>query len=176
MGSRIEVESAPGQGSTFRFTLRFALASEAAAGVAEEPVPRIDLSGRRVLVVEDNAVNRMLITSYLDEFGLSHEMVGTGAAALLNLASKRYDLVLMDATMPDLDGVEATKRIRALQSPAAKVPVVALVSARTGDRGAYLAAGMNAYVSKPIRGRELYRVLARFLAKDAGEESALRAG
>ena len=202
MGGEVGCDSAVGKGSLYWFTLAAGHAGQAPISPEnagphpleaetpvlvlldeeaivqkplQEPDPQVNLRGH-VLVVEDNAVNRMLIATYLDEFGLSHEMVGTGAAALLNLASRRYDLVLMDATMPDLDGVEATKRIRALQSPAAKVPVVALVSARTGDRGAYLAAGMDAYVSKPIRGRELYRVLARFLAKDAGEESALRAG
>jgi CheY-like chemotaxis protein/nitrogen-specific signal transduction histidine kinase len=147
--------------------------------VAVKPVKEAEPQGKlrgHVLVVEDNAVNRMLIATYLDEFGLSHEMVGTGASALLSLASKRYDLVLMDVMMADIDGVEAAKRIRALHAPAAEVPIVALVSAKKGDRGAYLSAGMNAYVSKPIRGRELYRVLAPFLAKDAGEEPTLRAG
>ncbi|MGA9604521.1 MAG: response regulator, partial [Methyloceanibacter sp.] len=140
-----------------------------------EPEPQAKLSGH-VLVVEDNAVNRMLIATYLDEFGLSHDMVASVGTAILNLASKHYDAVLMDVMMPDLDGVEAAKRIRALHAPAAEVPIVALVSAKKGDRGVYLSAGMDAYVSKPIRGRELYRVLTPFLAKDAGDEPALLAG
>jgi CheY-like chemotaxis protein len=140
-----------------------------------EPEPQAKLSGH-VLVVEDNAVNRMLIATYLDEFGVSHDMVASVGTAILNLASKHYDAVLMDVMMPDLDGVEAARRIRALRAPAAEVPIVALVSAKKGDRGVYLSAGMDAYVSKPIRGRELYRVLAPFLAKDAGEEPALLAG
>jgi signal transduction histidine kinase len=192
MGGEVGCDSAVGKGSLYWFTL----AAEQAGpepleaeppvlvlledeAVAAKPVKETEPQGKlrgHVLVVEDNAINRMLIASYLDEFGLSHEMVGSGASALLSLASKRYDLVLMDVAMPDLDGVEATKRIRALHAPAADVPIVALVSAKKGDRGAYLSAGMNAYVSKPIRGRELYRVLAPFLAKDAGEEPALRAG
>jgi CheY-like chemotaxis protein len=140
-----------------------------------EPEPQAKLSGH-VLVVEDNAVNRMLIATYLDEFGVSHDMVASVGTAILNLASKHYDAVLMDVMMPDLDGVEAARRIRALRAPAAEVPIVALVSAKKGDRGVYLSAGMDAYVSKPIRGRELYRVLAPFLAKDAGDEPALLAG
>jgi hypothetical protein len=140
-----------------------------------KPEPQAKLSGH-VLVVEDNAVNRMLIATYLDEFGLSHDMVASVGSAILNLASKHYDAVLMDVMMPDLDGVEAAKRIRALHAPAAEVPIVALVSAKKGDRGVYLSAGMDAYVSKPIRGRELYRVLTPFLAKDAGDEPALLAG
>jgi len=140
-----------------------------------EPESHAKLSGH-VLVVEDNAVNRMLIATYLDEFGLSHDMVASVGTAILNLASKHYDAVLMDVMMPDLDGVEAARRIRALRAPAAEVPIVALVSAKNGDRGVYLSAGMDAYVSKPIRGRELYRVLAPFLAKDAGDEPSLLAG
>jgi CheY-like chemotaxis protein len=140
-----------------------------------EPEPQAKLSGH-VLVVEDNAVNRMLIATYLDEFDVSHDMVASVGTAILNLASKHYDAVLMDVMMPDLDGVEAARRIRALRAPAAEVPIVALVSAKKGDRGVYLSAGMDAYVSKPIRGRELYRVLAPFLAKDAGDEPALLAG
>jgi len=201
MGGEVGCDSAVGKGSLYWFTLAAGRAGQPLAAeqagpepleaeppvlvlledeaVAAKPVKETEPQGKlrgHVLVVEDNAVNRMLIASYLDEFGLSQEMVGSGASALLSVASKRYDLVLMDVMMPDLDGVEATKRIRALHAPASEVPIVALVSAKKGDRGAYLSAGMNAYVSKPIRGRELYRVLARFLAKEAGDEPALRAG
>lgn len=197
MGGEVGCDSAVGKGSLYWFTLTAEHAGQepfvteqleaeppvlvlledeaVAAKSGKEAEPQGKLRGH-VLVVEDNAVNRMLIASYLDEFGLSHEMVGTGASALLSLASKRYDLVLMDVMMSDLDGVEATKRIRALHAPAAEVPIIALVSAKKGDRGAYLSAGMNAYVSKPIRGRELHRALARFLREGEGEEPALRAG
>ncbi len=127
-----------------------------------------------MLVVEDNAVNRMLIVTYLDEFGLTHEVVASGGAAVMSLASKTYDLVLMDTAMRDLDGVETTRRIRSLHAPSSHVPIVALVAhGMKSDCGAYLAAGMDAYVSKPIRGRELYAALAPFLG-GAKEEPVLR--
>jgi CheY-like chemotaxis protein len=101
-------------------------------------------------VVEDNAVNRMTIVTYLDEFGLTYEVVSSSGAAVVSLASKDYDLVLMDTAMTDLDGVETTRRIRNMHAPAAKVPIVALLGhGRTADCGAYLAAGMDAYVTKP---------------------------
>jgi signal transduction histidine kinase/CheY-like chemotaxis protein len=146
-----------------------------AVSVPEEE-PTAKLSGH-VLVVEDNAVNRMLVASYLEEFGLSHETVGSARTALLNLASKPYDLVLMDVSMADFDGVETTTRIRALTAPAAEVPIIALVTqAKTAACGAYLAAGMDGYVTKPIRGRELYAALAPFLAQDQGDEPLLLVG
>lgn len=194
MGGEVGCDSAVGKGSLYWFTLDAEHVAEepleteplllseplgAAEPLATETKPEPESHGKlsgHVLVVEDNAVNRMLIATYLDEFGVSHDMVASVGTAILNLASKHYDAVLMDVMMPDLDGVEAARRIRALRAPAAEVPIVALVSAKKGDRGVYLSAGMDAYVSKPIRGRELYRVLAPFLAKDAGDEPALLAG
>ncbi len=179
MSGEVGCDSVVGKGSLYWFTLaaEHAPAERAARARAEdEGEPPGKLSGH-VLVIEDNAVNRMLIAAYLDEFGLSHEMVGSAATALLSLASKRYDLVLMDAMMGDLDGSEITKRIRGLHAPSSEVPIVALVSnAKKGDCGAYLSAGMDAYVAKPIRGRELYRVLAPFLAGRPGTKPASLAG
>ena len=119
-------------------------------------------------------MNRMLICSYLDEFGLTHEVAASGGAAVMCLAAKTYDLVLMDTAMRDLDGVETAKRIRSLHAPSSQVPIVALIAnGLKVDAGAYLAAGMDAYVSKPIRGRELYAALAPFLGA-AKEEPVLR--
>jgi CheY-like chemotaxis protein len=119
-----------------------------------------------VLVVEDNAVNRMLIGAYLDEFGVEHDTADSGADALRLLQKRRFDLVLMDIMMPEMDGIEAVKRLRALDAPARDVPVIALTAnAMKGDREKYLAAGMNAYLSKPIRGRELYDEIAAFLGR-----------
>ena len=90
-----------------------------------------------MLVVEDNAVNRMLIGAYLDEFGLTHEMVASGGvAAVMSLAASTYDLVLMDTVMRDLDGIETTQRIRSLHAPVAEVPIVALIAnGMKGDCG-----------------------------------------
>lgn len=175
MGGEIGCESVVGQGTLYWLTVPVRRARVAA------PTPRTDkdappqgtLSGH-VLVVEDNAVNRMLIVTYLDEFGLTHEVVSSGSAAVMSLASKTYDLVLMDTAISDLDGVETARRIRSLHAPSSQVPIVALIAhGRTADCGAYLAAGMDAYVTKPIRGRELYAVLAPFLG-GVKEEPILR--
>jgi len=164
MGGEIGCESEVGQGSMFWF----AIAAERAESSqkAKEAQPTRRLQGH-LLVVEDNAVNRMLIGAYLDEFGLTYEMVETGASAIMALASNSYDLVLMDIMMPELDGVQTTQRCRLLHGPAAEVPIIALTAkAMKGDREKFLASGMNGYVSKPIRGRELHAALAPFLALD----------
>jgi CheY-like chemotaxis protein len=114
----------------------------------------------------------MLISAYLEEFGLRYDVVENGAAALKRLATKDYDLVLMDIMMPELDGVETAKRIRNLGGDAAEVPIVALTAhAMKGDREDYLAAGMDGYVSKPIRGRDLFAALKPYLSDDDGENA-----
>jgi CheY-like chemotaxis protein len=175
MGGEIGCESVVGQGTLYWFTL------PAGRARMTMPVPKPDqdvqpqanLSGH-ILVIEDNAVNRMLIITYLEEFGLTHEVVTSGEAAVMSLASETYALVLMDTAMRDLDGVETTKRIRGLHAPSSQVPIVALIAhGMTNDCGAYTAAGTDAYVSKPIRGRELYAALAPFLG-GVKEEPVLR--
>jgi CheY-like chemotaxis protein len=117
-----------------------------------------------VLVVENNALNRLLIGSYLDEFGLTCELVDSGASAMMRLAVKNYHLVLLDTAMPGFNGVDAAMHFRSLHGPASRVPLVALVANRMKIYcGNYLAAGMNTYVLKPINGRELHAALKPFL-------------
>ena len=175
MGGEVGCESVVGQGTLYWFTLPAGRAqmTAPAASASKDATPPGLLSGH-VLLVEDNAVNRMLICSYLDEFGLTHEVAASGGAAVMCLAAKTYDLVLMDTAMRDLDAVETAKRIRSLHAPSSQVPIVALIAnGLKVDAGAYLAAGMDAYVSKPIRGRELHAALAPFLGA-AKEEPVLR--
>ena len=173
MGGEMGCESAVGKGSLYWVTVPVDPARLASApqGLAKE-TPQPPLSGH-VLVVEDNSVNRMLIAAYLEEFGLTRDMVGTGGAAILALAEKHYDVVLMDTAMRDLDGMETTKRIRALSGPSASVPIVAVVAnSMKSYCGNYLSAGMDTYVLKPIRGRGLYAALAAFLPPSQASEPA----
>ncbi len=163
MGGRINCESTLGKGSRFWFAVPMGHAAEKSMPIASSAS---GLEGH-VLVVEDNAVNRMLIGAYLDNFGLSHEEMPSGAAALGTFGA-RFDLVLMDIMMPDMDGLETTRRLRAMGGHAASVPVVALTAAvMNGDRDEALAAGMTDYVTKPIDGASLFEALSRHLPQQA---------
>ncbi|HUR15753.1 MAG TPA: response regulator, partial [Candidatus Limnocylindrales bacterium] len=121
-----------------------------------------DLGARvphRILLAEDNAVNQKLALRLLSNMGYAADVAGDGLQAIAALETTDYDLVLMDVQMPELDGLEATRRIRA-RWPDRAVHIVAMTAnAMAGDRDACLAAGMNDYVSKPIRTAELARAL-----------------
>jgi len=176
MGGNVGCDSKLGQGSLYWFTLQTARAqdeSEPEEETGEDSAPQGTLAGH-VLVVEDNMVNRMMIGAYLDEFGLTYEMVENGSAAVMCLAVRTYDLVLMDMVLPDYDGLAIATRVRRLQAPSAQVPIVALAALGAEDDDQdYLAAGINARVAKPVRGRALYAALAPFLAaQDCGQAYA----
>jgi CheY-like chemotaxis protein len=160
MGGEIGCESMPGQGSLFWFTIP---AERAMPAAYQDPQSPGTLSGH-VLVVEDNAVNRMLIGAYLDEFGLTYEIVEGGADSITRLTAKAYDLVLVDIRSrrrrdDQAHSQDARRRRRGADRRADR-------PAMKGDRETYLAAGMDGYVSKPIRGRELLAALAPYLSRE----------
>ncbi|MGZ3285267.1 MAG: response regulator, partial [Xanthobacteraceae bacterium] len=113
-----------------------------------------------VLCAEDNPYGRVLLNTILTELGHRADFVGTGAAAVEAVAQGHYHVVLMDVTLPDIDGIEATRRIRALAAPAGRVPIVG-VSGRgnAADEAAARAAGMDGYLAKPLSPSALTRVL-----------------
>ena len=180
MGGDVGCDSALGQGSLYWFTFQAVVADDVMDGEdlvvdlvagdvepAREPKRRVvsknALSGH-VLVVESNTVSRMLIGAYLQDFGLTYEMVDSGSTALMCLAARPYDLVLMDTVLPDYDGLQMAKRIRSLHAASSDVPVVALAAAGAKDDFQELVvAGVNARVSRPIQGRALYAALVPFL-------------
>lgn len=127
-----------------------------------------------VLMIEDNTVNRLLIGAYLDEFGLTFDVAETGAAALMCLAQRSYDVVLMDTVLPDYRGLQLAQRIRSQESVSAHVPIVALATlSDTEDEKTYVEAGVNASVDKPIQGLDLYAALVPLVPakqEDAEEE------
>jgi CheY-like chemotaxis protein len=122
-----------------------------------------------VLLVEDNAVNQRLATRMLEKRGHRVTLAGNGLEALEAIAKRSFDLVLMDIQMPEMDGFQATAAIRDKENGTnARLPVVALTAhAMKGDREKCLAAGMDGYLTKPIRPRELDDILENFLARRA---------
>ena len=106
----------------------------------------------RILLVDDNKTNRKLGTKILNRLGYAPEDVGSATEAIDRLQEEQFDLVLMDIEMPDIDGVEATRKIRDMDSSSAAVHIIAMTAnAMVGDRERYLRAGMDGYISKPIR-------------------------
>jgi signal transduction histidine kinase/CheY-like chemotaxis protein len=180
MQGQVGVESTPGVGSTFWFTALLkkhrecaaALPSRPATVAAEQPPPswlpdaaaRERRASQRILVAEDNPVNQRVVAAVLQRSGWTHKLVENGVQAVEAFAAETFDLVLMDCQMPVLDGIEATRRIRALER-GARVPIVALTANAFGaDRDACLAAGMDDFIAKPFKTPELVATLERWLA------------
>jgi signal transduction histidine kinase/ligand-binding sensor domain-containing protein/CheY-like chemotaxis protein len=164
MGGSIGVQSEPGRGSTFSFDI---LAPKTAPPrtTAEKPQPQANSPGRplRILVAEDNKVNQHLITALLRKHGHHLVIANNGQEAVAACARERFDLVLMDIQMPEMDGIQAVKLIRKAEAAAGnRVPVVAVTArALPGDREEMLNAGMDDYLEKPIPMDRLEAILSR---------------
>jgi len=134
--------------------------TSAAVGTAPVAGPHL----ARILVAEDNAVNQLVIETMLDKRGFAVDVASDGAEALAHLAHGTYAAVFMDCQMPNVDGYEATRRIRAHERDGERMPVIAMTAhAMKGDRERCLAAGMDDYLSKPLRPEALSAVLERWL-------------
>jgi CheY-like chemotaxis protein len=168
MSGEVGFTSVEGQGSTFWM--------EVAAEPAEAETRRTEmaddvLSGLRLLVVEDNATNRMIASKMLEHLGASVETAADGFLGVEAAARGGFDLILMDVQMPGMDGLEAVRRIRALGGEVSRTPVVALTAnVLSHQRQQYLDAGMDGVVGKPISPAALVGEIARLSA--AGEDEA----
>lgn len=157
MGGQLWVESAKNHGSTFCFTLPFHIG----ASVEEKQQLRKNLgepvSAMKLLLVEDDAVSRNVIQRLLQEIGHQVDTAVNGVEALSLWRQKKYDAMIMDIQMPELDGIETTKRIRVAESDTGNhIPIMALTAhALVGDRERFLAAGMDEYMAKPVQMAEL---------------------
>lgn len=164
MGGSITLESTPGVGSTFTVTLELSRCERKPKAIASGQNFRMeDLQPLEILLVEDNRINRMFLELSLKEAGHSVRTANHGGEALEmieNADGRPYDIVLMDVQMPVVDGIEATRRIRALPGPVSRIPIIALTAfAMQSDRERFRQAGMNGYVTKPVDWQELSRVI-----------------
>ncbi len=180
MGGEAGADSAPGRGSTFWFTVHLARGQGVAPTLAGAGEPdaesnlRLHHCGARLLLAEDNLINREVALDLLHSVGLAVDVAADGREALDMANAVDYDLILMDVQMPEMDGVEATRAIRALPGRET-TPILAMTaSAFDEDRRACQAAGMDDFVAKPVEPDRLFATLCRWLASQRPAPSAER--
>jgi signal transduction histidine kinase/ActR/RegA family two-component response regulator len=162
LGGSVGAESRLGEGSTFWVELPLKAAPYPESRTASATLSKFaGIAGCRVLIAEDNVVNQKVTASLLQKMGCDVKVAVNGRDALDRLGSGCFDVVLMDCHMPEMDGYEATKHLRAIGN---RIPIIALTaSAMEGEREACLAAGMDDYLAKPYQHEELQRILEHWL-------------
>jgi len=178
MGGRIWAESQPGHGSCFHFTARFDRAVSSRSPLEKVSAQLSPPASRhlRILLAEDNPVNQKISRTMLEKNGHTVVSALNGVEALTHHQKSVFDLILMDVQMPDMDGLEATRRIRQLEENSGNhITIIALTAhAMKGDQERFLEAGMDAYLGKPVRSPDLHATIARFFPADSA--AALTSG
>ncbi|MDZ4666862.1 MAG: ATP-binding protein [bacterium] len=164
-GGKIEVESEVNVGSTFSFTLDFEKTREVAEVITTELDKQTEIKNIKLLVVEDIALNQLLMKTLLDDFGFESDIAANGKIALQKLEEKSYDLILMDLQMPEMNGFEATEYIR--KKMYSLIPIIALTAdVTTADLEKCRGVGMNDYISKPVDENLLYNKIVALVKKE----------
>lgn len=184
MGGSISLQSEPGQGSTFYFTIKFRpaamdgnLPSDHSVTIVHSPLKAIPAETDRllrILVADDSPINQRLATVMLNKMGHYVSIASSGLEAVAKWHSRPFDLILMDVQMPEMDGLEATRRIRADEaSHATHIPIIAMTAhAMSGDRERCLEAGMDDYITKPVTFKTLADAIHRYSSRFAASASS----
>jgi signal transduction histidine kinase/AmiR/NasT family two-component response regulator len=178
MGGTLSVESQPGMGSTFCFTIPAQAAEERVQSSPRKPATSdillAGLSPLRIMVVDDNPVNRQVALAFLKRLGYEADIAVNGADSLTVFERNTYDVILMDMQMPEMDGIEATRRVRRDWPPDRQPRIVAMTAAAfPEDRAHCIEAGMDDYISKPIDLVELAAALRRVKPRTGEQRSDL---
>jgi signal transduction histidine kinase/ActR/RegA family two-component response regulator/streptogramin lyase len=169
MGGTIEVESTPGVGSRFRFTVALGYAEGPSASHADRSATVCADRPLRVLVAEDNPVNQKVVMMMLVRLGVDADLAADGSQAIAAVVKNRYDLVLMDLQMPGVDGLEATREIRKRLPPDRQPLIFGLTAHATAEyRDVCLNAGMNGHLTKPIEREKLRKLIADLSTRNKG--------
>lgn len=165
MGGAIDFKSEPGRGSTFEFSVPLKL-STSFKKESDVQAPKIEhFEGVRLLLVEDDRVNQVVMKKILDRMKITVDYAENGKIAVTKWEENVYDLIFMDIQMPEMDGIAATKRIRTLEkrSGRKKTPIIALTAyALEGDEAIFMASGMDGYMSKPVQSATLTKVIKKY--------------
>ncbi|MDP2882067.1 MAG: PAS domain S-box protein [Azonexus sp.] len=174
MGGDAGAFSLPGQGSTFWLTVRLKkgpadeVPTDSESIVGADEILRRDYPNRRILLVDDEPINQLIAQAMLDDVGLVVDTADDGMVALHMLGDKAYDLILMDMQMPRMDGLTATRKIRAM-AQGGSVPILAMTAnAFAEDKARCLDVGMNDFIAKPVDPEHLYAMLVKWLRQAAG--------
>lgn len=167
MEGELEVTSKKGKGSSFYFTLKFPLATKLCETKDEIPQRINHTNALNILIAEDDKINQLVISKMLKEKTHKVDIVNNGLEVLKAYEQKAYDVILMDINMPEMNGIDATKKIREKEGDGNHIPIIALTAyALKGDKEKFLSNGMDEYVSKPVIMEELLKVIHRVVNKD----------
>ena len=177
MNGSINVQSEFGRGSTFTFSVSLKVGSEDDCHYQHKASDKLamPMANSRILLAEDNPANQMVIKTILEFANQKVDIVANGLEALVAVSTRPYDLVFMDISMPEMDGMESTRMIRQLTGQKSKIPIIALTAhALSGDRERFLAAGMDDYLTKPIQRSSILHCIAHWTkAEEAPDNERL---
>ena len=165
MGGNIHVKSELNKGSIFYFSIPFESVDpiQTKSSPTNNTLGTVSFHNFKILVVEDNLLNQKLIAVHLKKFNCSFDLVENGQEAIEAITSNQYDMILMDIQMPIIDGIEATKIIRA---QGCQTPIIAMTAhALEKEKQIYIDIGMNDYIPKPFRQEEFQRLVQKYYLK-----------